>query len=84
MFTKYAVRTGFDVAEDAGAFKERVIVIKQKFLGDTLFFYDGINKYFISKTDTTYKIVFTPSRKNLQDTSLYFLKKKQIDTRTEK
>ena len=78
-FAKYAVNTGFDIAEDAGAFKEREIIIKKQFAGDTLFFYEGINKYFITKTDSTYRIVFTPSRKNLQDTALHFIKRKKIE-----
>jgi hypothetical protein len=81
-FAKYAVNTGFDIAEEAGAFKERKIVIKQNFKGDTLFFYSGINKYLIIKSDTAYTVVFTPSRKNLQDTALHFIKRKKIEANT--
>ena len=82
-FTKYAVKTGFDIAQDAGAFDERTIEFKKVFAGDTLFFYEGINKYYIAKTDSSFIVVFTPSRKNLEDTTLSFLRKKLV-TKTEK
>lgn len=76
-FAKYAVEIGFDLAEDAGAFDERKIYIQQPFKGDTIFFYNGVNKYFIQKVDSTYIVTFTPSRRNLQDTTLFYLKKKE-------
>jgi len=82
-FTKYAVKTGFDIAQDAGAFKERTIEFKKVFKGDTLFFYNGINKYYIAKTDSSFIVVFTPSRKNLEDTTLSFLRKKLTKTENE-
>jgi hypothetical protein len=75
-FAKYALKTGLDIAEEAGTFKERVFVLPTQYKGDTLIFYEGINKYLLVKKDSTYILTFTPNRKNVQDTCLHFLRKK--------
>ena len=80
---EYAVKTGLDIAEDAGAFKPREWRFNQQFKGDTLFFYEGINQYLLLKQDTSYIIQLKPNRDNLQDTVLYYLKKR-IEKQNEK
>lgn len=75
-FAKYALRTGLDIAEEAGTFKERTFILPTKWKGDTLVFYSGINKYLLTKKDSALVFTLTPNRKNLQDTCLYFLQKK--------
>jgi hypothetical protein len=74
-FAKYAVKTGLNIAEDAGVFRERVFNLPTNFKGDTLIFYAGINKYLITKKDSAYVFTFTPSRQNIEDTTLIFLQK---------
>lgn len=76
-FAKYAVSTGITIAEDAGVFKNRKFVIKQHFTGDTVFYYKGINTYFLQKTDTAYILHFFPNVKNIKDTINHFLTKKR-------
>lgn len=75
-YAKYALRTGLDIAEDAGAFKQRNFVFPAKWQGDTIVYYEGINKYLFVKQDSTYKFTLTPSRQNLQDTCLHYLQKR--------
>ena len=72
-FAKYAVKTGLNIAEEAGAFKQRVFVLPTKFAGDTIVYYEGINKYLLVKKDTSYIFTFTPSRQNIEDTTLQYL-----------
>lgn len=78
-FAKYALNTGLDIAEEAGAFKERTFVFPAKWQGDTLIFYQGVNKHLLVKQNNTYVFTFTPSRQNMQDTCLYYLNKKLHD-----
>ena len=76
-FAKFAVTTGFDIADEAGAFRKREYTINRKFTGDTLFFYEGINSYLILKKDTLYEISIVPSKSNLLDTTLHYIRKKE-------
>lgn len=74
-FTRFAVRTGFNILEESGQFEPKEYSIKKKFTGDTLFYYDGINQYLLTKEDSTFKILIVPNRKNLEDTIRHYLKK---------
>ena len=73
---KYSVKTAFDIAQDAGVFKERSFEFPKKWKGDTLAFYQGANKYLLINGDSSVRFTFTPSAKNMQDTTLYFLRTK--------
>lgn len=75
-FAKYALNTGLDIAEEAGAFKERTFVFPAKWQGDTIVYHEGINRYFFVKKDNTYVFTFTPSRKKVQDTCIHYLQKR--------
>jgi hypothetical protein len=80
-FAKYALHTGLEIAEEAGAFKERTFVLPTKWQSDTIVYYEGINKYLLTKQGKNIVFTFTPSRQNLQDTCLHLLKKKLHDNK---
>jgi hypothetical protein len=74
-FAKWAVKSGLDIIEDAGAFKRHEFRIKAKSNGDTLFYYSGVNEYGILKQDSVFYVWVNPNRKNIQDTTLHYLSK---------
>ena len=78
-FAKFAVTTGFDIADEAGAFRPRQYIINNKFSGDTVFFYEGINSYLILKKDSVFQISIVPSKRNLLDTTLHYIRKKEVE-----
>lgn len=72
-FAKFSVRAGLIIGEEAGVFKPRTFIVKQKFRGDTVFHYVGINEYTIIKKDSAYVIKLIPNKKNIQDTIFNYL-----------
>lgn len=74
-FTKKAVHIGMNCAEDVGAFDVRTIRVNTHFEGDTIFYYDGINRYLLRKDGSFIDFIIYPNRVHLEDTIDFYLHK---------